>query len=577
MSNRVLLLHPDDQIPERDSHAHAWDLIVDLGRAPAATYEEWSRKANCKVVSVFDFAQGTDDLHRTRELLEHGMDRVVDRFGIDWWDVLVQSVLPELQQLICMGRLIAECSRGADIVCTRPHFLATALQRKLNAKLSTLETPARRLRRRASHYAETLARLDAAQLAQVIQDKFDPEHAVRSRTTRRLLPSNKPKVLLPSAYVNVSRIAVAFAATLPDTQFLLIHARNIGRLNAFPPNVHQASLDGYFSAVDRSEWRALGDALARLRRELPSSAQELGLAEAGGVFASLECRLRWVLAVRDAWIRLFDSQAIGACLCADDSNPYSRLPLIIAKLRGLPALACHHGALDSRMAIKKSHADFYIAKSKMERDYLVRVCRVSKDAIVTGGLDSHKETHRTESNPDWLVFFTEPYHAAGWRTQEIYRDLLPKLASLAQRCRLELAFKLHPFESISGHRKLLRQFLGHKAAAKIRVLAGPISAELWERCACALTVQSTVALECSSRGIPIFLCGWLADRSCGYGEQFERFGSGRVLRSPVEFEQVTDSIKSCSFAQIPDYEPLNPKTLRSLLNGTFFRHALATA
>src|SRR5215470_19202673 len=110
MSNRVLLLHPDDQIPQQKTHS--WDLIVDLGRAPAVTYEDWSRKANCKVVSVFDFAQGTDDLHRTRELLEHGMGSVVDRFGIDWWDVLVQSVVPQLQKLVCLGRLGAEVSAG---------------------------------------------------------------------------------------------------------------------------------------------------------------------------------------------------------------------------------------------------------------------------------------------------------------------------------------------------------------------------------------------------------------------------------------------------------------------------------
>src|SRR5438874_6730915 len=92
----------------------------------------------------------------------------------------------------------------------------------------------------------------------------------------------------------------------------------------------------------------------------------------------------WGLAVRDAWNELFDSEKITACLCADDSNPYSRLPLIIAKKRGIPALACHHGALDNRMAIKKLHADLYLAKTEMERDYLVRVCRVTKERIVTG-------------------------------------------------------------------------------------------------------------------------------------------------------------------------------------------------
>ena len=123
MSNppgKVLLLHPDDPIPARRDHA--WDFIVDLGRAPVATYQEWSQKANCKVSSVFDFADGTDDLHRTRQIVEHGMGKVVDRLGIDWWDVLVQSVVPELQQLICLARLGASIESETDIYCTRPHL-----------------------------------------------------------------------------------------------------------------------------------------------------------------------------------------------------------------------------------------------------------------------------------------------------------------------------------------------------------------------------------------------------------------------------------------------------------------------
>ena len=575
MRNRVLLLHPEDQVPPRNECA--WDVIVDLGRAPAATYQDWGRKANCKVVSVFDFADGTNDLHRTREFIERGIGRVVDRLGIDWWDVLVQSVVPQLQQLICLERLSAEWSSGADIISTRPHFLATALQRRLHGNLTILETTGQRLRRMASHYAGTVGRLDAVQLTQVIQDKFDPEHAVRSRMAHPLPASSEPLILLPSAYVNVSRTAVSFAGKLPDAQFLLVHARNSGRLSALPPNVRQASLDGYFSAVDHDELKTLSDAIARLNRNLALIAHELDLAEASGVLANLESRLRWRLAVRDAWLNLFDSQAITACLCADDSNPYSRIPLMIAKLRGLPALACHHGALDSRMAIKQSHADFYIAKSEMERDYLARVCRVSEDAIVTGGLNGHKETHAMASRGDRLVFFTEPYQAAGWRMEEIYRELLPQLVSLAQRCQLELVFKLHPFESISGHRSLLRQFLDRTAAAKIRVITGPISAELWDRCACALTVQSSVALECSSRGIPIFLCGWLADRSSGYVDQFARFGSGQLLHSPAEFEQVPDRINSHKFSSIPHTELLNSETLRCLLNGTYSRRALATA
>src|SRR5439155_6635308 len=222
-----------------------------------------------------------------------------------------------------------------------------------------------------------IQQLDLAQFTQVLQDKFDPEHSIRRRLVGRRQCTSRPVVLLPSAYINVSRTAVEYAAMLPDVVFLLVHARNNGRLQTLPKNVQASSLNGYFSTPDSTEVSTLRQACRRLRLKLKCSAPEFEMAEVSGLLATMESRLQWGVAVRDAWRALFESETITACLCADDSNPYSRLPLIIAKSRGIPALACHHGALDSRMAIKKQHADFYLVKSEMERDYLVRVCRAA--------------------------------------------------------------------------------------------------------------------------------------------------------------------------------------------------------
>jgi len=46
--------------------------------------ERWG----CPVFSVFDLAIEVEDLQIWRPLLQLGMGRVVDRFGIDWWDVI---------------------------------------------------------------------------------------------------------------------------------------------------------------------------------------------------------------------------------------------------------------------------------------------------------------------------------------------------------------------------------------------------------------------------------------------------------------------------------------------------------
>ena len=60
-------------------------------------------------------------------------------------------------------------------------------------------------------------------------------------------------MLLPSAYVNVSRTAASYAALLPNEKFLLVYARNSARLKNLPSNIHTTSLDSYFVTADRSE------------------------------------------------------------------------------------------------------------------------------------------------------------------------------------------------------------------------------------------------------------------------------------------------------------------------------------
>src|SRR5262249_11741908 len=158
--------------------------------------------------------------------------------------------VPQLQQLICLCRLGAMIDADSQIVCTRPHFLITALQRMVRGKVVILESRGQRIASSVRRYLDTVQRLDSGQLVQVMQDKFDSSHAIRRRFARRRNDASDAVALLPSAYVNVSRTAVGYAELLPDVNFLLLAARNSGRLRSLPPNVTAGSLDGYFSGID---------------------------------------------------------------------------------------------------------------------------------------------------------------------------------------------------------------------------------------------------------------------------------------------------------------------------------------
>jgi hypothetical protein len=503
------------------------------------------------------------------------MGGLVDPTGIDWWDVLFLEIAPQMQQLMMLHRLAAELNANCELYASRPFPLATALQKLSNGRLLTLASRPGAAFRTLRHYAEAFSKLSATQVAQVLQDKFDPLHAIRRRFAFREPSSANPVVLLPSAYIGVSRMAVSYAELLPGTRFLLVCARRSGELQSLPQNVRTASLDSYTGPVDEFQTAELLKLWSALRERLVRAADEFQTADAIGVLERIPALIGWAMALRTAWSRVFESENITGCLCADDSNPYSRIPLILAKRRDLPALACHHGALDAWMAVKNRHDDFYLAKNEMERDYLVRTCRVGPRQILLGAPAVSPITSMATADPPpdrpWLVFFSEAYHTAAWRTDEVYRELLPRLCALAKACRLDLVFKLHPFESIEAHRRLLRRLLPRAEVARIRILAGAPSTELWSRTRFALTGQSTVAVECTDRGVPVFLCAWLRDTYTGYVQQYARFGIGQILDSAEQISDIPGLLRSPAMLR-PGKNKLppgmDPEKLQELLCGS---------
>jgi hypothetical protein len=530
---KILVLHSEDRLTSAACN-RGYDLVVDLGRAPAAFYEDWSRKAGCPVIGLSEFADAEGDLYRTKSHMQAGANHLIDRMGIDWWSVLSPEIIPSLTQLILIHRLARYTNKECDIYSSRSDYRAAALHALLGGRLINLETSFQSAVRRLRHYSEVVSKFDSTQLFQIAQDKFDGEHNIRRRFVRRGSSSRQPLILLPSAYINVSHTAISYASLLPEEQFLMVCARDSAKVHNLPANVRMISLDPFFSSPNSGEVSSLVEAWTSLKMRLISSAPEFQSGVAVGTFDPMPKWIRWGITIRDAWNRLFESENIRSCFCADHNNPYTRIPLLLAKHWGIPALACHHGALDATMAIFPHAADFYVAKSEMERDYMTRVCGISPEKVLAVP-PPHQPgvTLRLLGSQDspWLVFFSEPYDASSWRTDEVYRELLPQLCSLAAGCGLKLVFKLHPFETAKNHRRMLLRHLAAEKVQQIKILTGPISEQLWQNTRFAITAESSVALECAARSIPIFLCGWLRDSFSGYVDQYQRFGVGHVLEA----------------------------------------------
>jgi hypothetical protein len=102
--------------------------------------------------------------------------------------------------------------------------------------------------------------------------------------------------------------------------------------------------------------------------------------------------------------------------------------------------------------------------------------------------------------------------------------------------------KLHPFETAAQRRRLVKATVPKNDQSLIRIIASPISQEILRNTWCAVTVESTSALECASVGIPVFLCGWLRHAYSGYALQYARFGVGRLIEQPSDLSRIAEMI-----------------------------------
>ena len=541
---RVLLLHPEDDF-QGPWKRQRWDCVVDLGRAPKSFYDEQSAALDCPVSSIYDLMLEVDDLQVWRSLLAAGMSCVVDRAGVDWWEVISVLLQPEMQDVRLALRLAAKLIGCRTLAVSRRSILAEAVRLRLDIPLQVLQSGLRRqLGHRAARYRTAFANLSFEQLRQIAYDKYDPHYRWRRRFAASVAPSREPVILLPSAYSNVTKTALKYAQLLPEQQFLLVLARESGAVDTVPANVRTAPLAAFaVGNPDRRELRQLENSWLQLERSLGQHSDFSYPVRLGIVRKGLRW-LRWGVPIRNAWSRVFEVHCIAGCLSADDSNPYTRIPLLLAQQRGIPAVACHHGALDCRMAFKVPCFSTYLAQGEMERDFLERICGVDPSRIRIGAADSPAQHSLFWSpNAPWIVFFTEPYETDFWRSAAVYREVLPRLCAVARNAGKTIVLKVHPFETARQRRRLVKATLAESDQKLVAVIDSALSPEVLRNTWCAVTVESTVAFECASVGIPAFLCGWLRHAYAGYALQYARFGVGRLLETPADLLRIPEIVE----------------------------------
>jgi hypothetical protein len=537
---KVLLVHPEDQ-PRRWA-SQKWDLIVDLSWAPANTYAQWTREFQCPAIPFQQYCRLGEDLDFIRYISSKG-DSLADEEGIRWWELFVLFFNDQMQLIASVCRLAESLNCNDEVFITRPCMEAEMLQRLRMFPVHLLSGPS--LRRRLLHYAGEVWALPFWELRQIFWDKYDAGFTLRRHFARKTDSAKGDVVLVPSAYVNATKTAASFASKLPDLDFLLVTTRASGKIANLPANITTTDLAGYACRQESAEeygkilqmWQELCRDLSRDPKT--SVACSLGLWKGFPEF------VKRGLKIRDAWLGVLEREPVKSVLCCDN-NPYTLLPVLLSKRRNIPTVSCHHGALDWRYRMVPVFADVVIAKSEMEQDYFSRVCNIPANKIQTGARDRLAQVAEKcqRGSASAIVFFSEPYEANKARGNEIYSELLPPLADMAIKEGRKLVIKLHPFESVRRRKALVRRILSVEQQRSVEIVAGPLTPQLLEQAWFAVTVLSTVAMECAAVGVPCFLCQWLEYPHHEYGEQFRRFGVGHTLRSGAELLKISAIIKN---------------------------------
>jgi hypothetical protein len=543
---RVLLLHPEDVPMRGESTRSHWDLIVDLGFAGASVYEEWSRQTGSRVISLHQFSS-QKSFRWVKQGLAVGQGRLLDRMGLDWWEILGLCRYQEQEALYLVEQLRQELGSGpVELVATRAHSHVQLLSLVTGQPVRVLATTPQRPRF-FSRLVAAAQELRPSQMVEIAFDKWDPGYNIRKRVTKhRRAQLKEPVVLLPSAYSNVTRTVLAYAAQLRDRPFLLATTRRSGETCDLPANVASVPLSAYveISADTKMETAELLKAWSALQAELGQT-DELRQRIQAGLLNYIAPQLEIGLRLRDAWRVLMSSEPVSGVLCGDDLNYHTRLPLILAKSMGRRAVYCSHGALDGGLLLKKSYADLHLVKGEMERDYMLQVSDIKPEQVeIAAPAERGNDVEQAsvaDSAISEIVFFSQPYEVVGGRGVEIYREILRPLVAVAQQLNRKMIVKLHPFESVRGRTRLLKSCLSADELESVEVSASPAS-EILSHTFVGIGLDSSVAVESAQRGIPYFMCGWLDFNGFGYMRQFARFGAGSVLEKPQDILSIPQRI-----------------------------------
>lgn len=543
---KILLLHPLDS-PWNDLwRQKKWDMVVDLGWAGDEAYLLWEQTYKCKVLSIWTEVDKTTFYQQVNDIQDTMRNQLVDTYGIDWLDIILPSIRKQIFDIILSRAMISCLPRNTTIFVSRKHDLADYISEGLGQSVIVLYQDQKISRaEKLLEYVRNAFQFSSKQLCEILVNKFDALYQKRRLLKLQLkkIDGRMPLVLVPSSYVNVSRNASKFAASMSDYEFLIVTLQPNAKLFDERDNIRTTSIASYVPSVRaiQTELKQLLEQWGCVRQSLIKTNAEFELLDRIGAFNTLPAFLRRGLILKEAWKKSFETLRPNSVFCGDENNFDMRLSVLIAKSLGIRTVSFHHGALDCSMYLKPLSSSFYLTRSLMEYDYLSKSDMLFTRALIKPNIREISPLNRgmlDRSNENLIIFFSEPYECGEGRVDEIYRSILKPLLKIAHSEHRRIIVKLHPFESLKQRIKVIHNIVKQEDLSMIQVIEGPLDSKLLEQVWFVITLKSSVVIDCAEKNIPCFMCKWLDYFCNGYIDQFAKFGAGYVLNKQKDINDI---------------------------------------
>jgi hypothetical protein len=189
----------------------------------------------------------------------------------------------------------------------------------------------------------------------------------------------------------------------------------------------------------------------------------------------------------------------------DEFSPGDRAALHAARAAGVATRSRQHGVIDGHYLRDGVLAVVHLVWDEATRAWMS--ARAHVDASRVRVLPRPRLAAPAGPRPSGdVVFFAQPYEMGLLPGSDLLAETLPPAAAAAREAGRVLWVKPHPLQTPAA----IREALPPACAKEVRIASGRSAARLLERAAVAITLDSSVVVDCRDCGVPCLSPAWYA-------------------------------------------------------------------